>query len=190
MAITESFRKAVSLGDVRGIRIMMKDSLLVDPTFYEFDEMEKVARGINGLYDAHDGREFIHESSSWNDDYMNKLMVQVIGNFSHERIDHLKRVVRYLRPVQARPHPTTDAGKHTASSQPQVQRSYQEQQKIDEQDGKAVNKGTKIAVAAVVGGVFGGIVAAVVEAPIIAGVAVGAVVMGAGAAVTNGGRFR
>ena len=41
MALTKSFYEAVSEGNVRRIRIMMKNSLLVDPTFREFSEMEK-----------------------------------------------------------------------------------------------------------------------------------------------------
>ncbi len=40
MAITNFFRNAVSKGDIRGIRIMMKDSMLIDPTFAEFNEIE------------------------------------------------------------------------------------------------------------------------------------------------------
>lgn len=99
MAITNAFINAVAAGNVRGIRIMMKDSLLVDPTFAEFNQMEQYARNINGLYDEHDGRELKEDEASWNDDYMNKLMVQVVGNFSHKRISRLKEIVRHLRPV-------------------------------------------------------------------------------------------
>lgn len=188
MAITESFRKAISAGDVRGIRIMMKDSLLVDPTFHEFDEMENLACNVSGLYDAHDGREFVHDSSFWNDNYMNKLMVQVVGNFSHERMDHLKKVVRHLRSVPTRPQLAADDGRCAASPQPQAQRRYQEQKSMDERNGKTIqSKISKIAIASVAGGVAGGIVAAVMEIPIMAGVVVGAFVVGAGTAVVNGG---
>ena len=80
VAITNAFINAVEAGNVRSIRIMMKDSLLVDPTFAEFNQMEQYARNINGLYDEHDGRELKEDKTSWNDDYMNKLMVQVVGN--------------------------------------------------------------------------------------------------------------
>ena len=32
---------------------------------------------------------------------MNKLLVQIVNNFSHERLDHLKEVIRTLRPVRS-----------------------------------------------------------------------------------------
>ena len=34
---------------------MMKNSLLVDPSFNEFYQMEKETRNMKGLYDDHDG---------------------------------------------------------------------------------------------------------------------------------------
>ena len=96
--LTNAFYEAVRSGDVLRVRIMMHDSLLVDPTFAEFNSMEKAASSMTGLYDEHDGKEFVEDRNLWNDDYMNKVMVKVLYNFSHERIDHLKEVVRYLHP--------------------------------------------------------------------------------------------
>lgn len=180
MAIKESFKEAIKTGDIRGIRIVMKDSLLVDPTFHEFEEMERLAQKVHGLYDAHDGREFVSEQSSWNDDYMNKLMVQVVGNFSHERINHLKKVVRYLRPAPAHPQTAAGTGTYTANPQPEAQRSYQNQKRIDENDGRIVyNRGTKIVAGAIAGGAIGGAAATVVGGSVVVGVAAGAVIVGA-----------
>ena len=56
--------------------------------------MEKASSSMEGLYDEQDGKEFIEDRSQWNDDYMDKVMVKVLSNFSHERIDHLTEVVR------------------------------------------------------------------------------------------------
>ena len=77
----------------------MKDSLLVDPTFELFHMMEKATASMVGLYDEHDGKELVEDRNQWNDNYMDRVMVDVIFNFSHERLNHLKEVVRYLRPV-------------------------------------------------------------------------------------------
>ena len=52
MALTNAFYEAVQSGNVRRVRIMMQDSLLVDPTFSEFNAMEKVAAAMTGLYDT------------------------------------------------------------------------------------------------------------------------------------------
>ena len=61
---------------------------------------KKATRGVKGLWDEHDGgKEFITDKSKWNNDYMAKLMTKVVTNFSHERINHLKEVVRYLIPT-------------------------------------------------------------------------------------------
>lgn len=115
MALSETFCNAVKSGDVTRVRIMMKDSLLLDLTFRNFSEMEAYTRVMPGLYDEHDGREVITDKSEWDDDYMNLLMAQVIYNFSHERIEHLKNVIRYLRPAPA-PSPKSDVGQNRNSS--------------------------------------------------------------------------
>lgn len=195
MAITESFRKASTMCDIRGIRIMMKDSLLVDPTFSEFKEMESLVKNADSLYDSHDGRELEQDSTKWNDDYMNKLMVQVVGNFSHERINHLKDVVRYLRPVASRPQtsaPSGDytrhepSGRHTEEPRP----SYHQQKPQDGHNNKiSNNRGAKIATGAIAGGVIGGVAAAVIGTSVVAGAAIGAAAIGIVIAVsTNGGQ--
>lgn len=103
MSLSNSFYDAIKTGNLIRIRIMMKNSLIGDCTFSEFDEMEKTASSMQGLYDDHDGEEFEAENS-WNDDYLNKLLVRVVSNFSHERIDHIKKVIRYLNPIEEEKH--------------------------------------------------------------------------------------
>ena len=186
MAITDAFKNAVGAGDVRGIRIMMKDSLLVDPSFVEFNEMNNLARSVSGLYEPHDGREIIKDSSAWNDNYMNKLMVQVVGNFSNERVDHLKDVVRFLRPVAARQQQAASSNRPASTPKPHIPAAqprssdYQEQKRQDERSGRIMsNRGVKIASGAVAGGVVGGAIAGFAGGPILIGAAAGAVVVGA-----------
>lgn len=138
MALTNAFYEAVSSGSIRRVRIMMKDSLLVDPTFTEFNEMQKEASKLNGLYDKYDGRPFNENRETWNDSYMNKLMVQVVGNFSHERIEHLKKVVRYLRPVSKKVTETHSSNiKNNRNYIPKKENklSYKEQKRIDQKSG-------------------------------------------------------
>lgn len=97
MAITQDFRQAVQNQDIRMVRIMLKDSLVVDPTFVEFNEMNSFAEAnIKDLYDEHDGETLKYETIVWSKDYMDEQMVQVVYNFSKERIDLLKKICRYL----------------------------------------------------------------------------------------------
>ena len=150
MALTNAFYTAVKEGKVRLVRIMMKDSLLVDPTFQLYKDMEKEAASMSGLYDPHDGRDFIMDSAEWNDDYMSLLMVQVIDNFSHERLDHLKDVVRHLRPVPAKP---AKGAARASDYDPTPKSSYKAEKERCQKNGDYL--GTKAVVGAGVGAAVG-----------------------------------
>lgn len=181
MALTNAFYEAVQSGNVRRVRIMMQDSLLVDPTFTEFNAMEKAASSMVGLYDEHDGKEFIEDRNLWNDDYMDKVMVKVLSNFSHERIDHLKEVVRYLRPVTK----TVPIKKEQTSHQTYRtarKGSYEKEKRRCQESGDY--RGAKIGIGVVVGAVVGGAVGGA-----IGGAAAGAVAGGVAAAIiVKGGK--
>lgn len=193
MALTNSFFEAINSGNVRRVRIMMKNSLLIDPTFNEFHEMEKAASSMDNLYDPHDGKAFIEDRSQWDDNYMNTVMVKVLSNFSHERIEHLKEVVHYLRPVARKvtENPVSDNHEHKYIYTQNI--SYQEQKRRDQKNGDYC--GTKVAVGlgAVAGGIAGGVVTSVAGITVIGGVAAGAVIGGvvggvAASTIINGGK--
>lgn len=177
MIITDSFKNAISSKDVIGLRIMMKDSLLVDPSFSGFEEMNRLAAGVPGLFDPHDGRVLESNKSLWNDDYMNKLMVQVVGNFSHERLNHLKEVVRELRPI-SKPYQTPPPNE-SAPRCDVPRKSYQEQKRQDRREGRIIHK--KVVVGGIAGGVGTGAVVAVAggsATAVAVGAAAGALVVG------------
>lgn len=188
MALTNTFYESVKEGNVRHVRIMMKDSLLVDLTFTDFNNMEKASDSMVGLYDKHDGREFILDTAQWNDDYMSKLMVQVVNNFSHERIDHLKEVVRYLRPVakaeqSSHPSPATNNTHHT--HRPASGSAYQDQKYRDQSNGNYHE--VKIAAGTVAGAVVGGFVASIAGITVVGGIVTGAVIGGAAVTIASHG---
>jgi hypothetical protein len=172
---------------------MMEDSLLLDLTFLTFREMESAASSLPGLYEPHDGQELKLDKQTWNDDYMNDLMVQVIINFSHERVQHLQEVIRYLRPVPepvccpaSEPvcHPAPEPVRrpeHTSASYSAGHQSlsYEEQKRRDQQNGTYLGK--EVATGAVIGAATGVVVAkiaSVAAAGIVGAAAVGAVVGG------------
>ena len=190
MALTNAFYEAVRSGDVLSVRIMMQDSLLVDPTFEEFHDMEKAAAGMKGLYDKHDGKKFIEDRSQWNNEYMDRVMVKVISNFSHERLDHLKEVVRYLRPVKERVASRTREAENRRSYGRPGKSSYQEEKRRCQERGDYLD--AKIGIGVVAGAAVGGVAASVAGASaagIIGGIAAGAVVGGVAAAlIVNGGK--
>lgn len=189
MALTNAFYEAVQSGNVRRVRIMMQDSLLIDPTFVEFNAMEKAAASMAGLYDKHDGKEFIEDRNLWNDDYMDKVMVKVLSNFSHERLDHLKEVVHYLRPVTKTAVPKQEPTSHHNYGATR-QGSYDEEKRRCQERGDYL--GAKIGAGAVAGAAVGGVITTVAGAPVagvIGGIAAGAVVGGVIATlIVNGGK--
>lgn len=173
MAVTNEFREAVAAQNIRRVRIMMKDGLLIDPTGGSFDEMAEAAEGLAGLYDEHDGRELVEDESAWDDDYMDRLMVQAVGNFSHERLEHLKKVLRRLRPgsegpveqpieqpidrqiERPRERPRREDGHRPSGQRGRIHRGYDE-------SGDWQRLAAGAAVGAAVGAVVGGFVAVVV----------------------------
>lgn len=169
MELSNAFYEAVEKKQVRKIRIMLEDSLLVDPTFERFKEMERVAASVEGLYDVHDGIAIEENPKLWDDDYMSKIMVQVVSNFSHERVEHLMRVVRKLRPVTEKSS-NASARKRTSSDRT-GKSDYQAQKQRDQANGNY--REAKIVAGAVAGGVVCCAVGAAVASS--AGAAVGAV---------------
>lgn len=188
MTLTNAFYEALQSGNVLRIRIMMKDSLLADRTFSRFNAMEKETLSMKGLYDEHDGKDLIQDRKLWNDDYMNKVMVEVLSNFSHERIEHLKEVVRFLRPVQENiPKMENEKTENVRKSENSRQRtSYQEEKRRSQERGDYL--GVKIGAGATVGAIAGGTVTVAAGASaggVAMGIAVGAVIGGVVAATVS-----
>ena len=97
MAITNEFMEAVQSGKMMRVRIMLKDSLLVDPTTAQFDEMEQYAvEKMGNIYTEHDGEKLNFDVDAWSEEYLNQQMVIVVNSFSKERIELLKCIVRHL----------------------------------------------------------------------------------------------
>lgn len=97
MAITSEFMEAVNNGNRTRVRIILKDIMLVDPTMAKFDEMLKYAASkMSNLYDEHDDETLKYDRTEWNEAYLNNQMVVVVGNFSKERVELLRNMVRFL----------------------------------------------------------------------------------------------
>lgn len=97
MAVVKEFMDAVQADKLMRVRIMLKDSLLVDPTSTQFDEMANYAeRKMGDIYVEHDGENLNYDVSYWNERYLNEQMVLSVNNFSRERINLLKSMVRAL----------------------------------------------------------------------------------------------
>lgn len=97
MAVTQEFMEAVQSGREMRVRIMLKDSLLVDPTLAQFEEMERYAvQQMGNIYTEHDGEQLNFDVTAWDEDYLNRQMVAVVSNFSKERVELLQAMVQHL----------------------------------------------------------------------------------------------
>ena len=96
--LTNKFFEAVDEKNINMLRIMMKNSLLIDLSFKQFNEMSKYVKNIEGMYDEHDDKQcpFEEDKSKWDKNYMNKQMTRVVNNFSKKRIEHIKKVITYV----------------------------------------------------------------------------------------------
>lgn len=98
MALTQEYMMAVSQGNLLRVKIMLKDSLLVDTTFNQFNEMINYAETrLKGIWisDAEDDVVF---SQSLDD--LNILLAGLVNNFSKRRVTHLKGMINKLYPPQ------------------------------------------------------------------------------------------
>lgn len=92
--LSPEFIAAIKSGTLLRVRIMLKDSMIVDPTFAQFNEMLAHARReIPNLLAPHDGEILENDRTKWNTDLMNTELVEIVNNFSDVRIDHLKKVI-------------------------------------------------------------------------------------------------
>lgn len=201
MTLTNTFYDAVSSGKLRRVRIMMKDSLLNDPSFTEFNEMLNAARNMKELYDDHDGRVLNYEKSSWTDHYMNELMVQVVGNFSRDRIDLLKKVVRHNRSVAISSQGASRASEQFGAAYGSgLQKLGSGNQTTSTKQGAGggqgnhspwgysySNRSAKVACGAIAGAAVGGAIAAAASVAIVGGAVAGAVIGGVTVAIATNG---
>ncbi|MFE8697679.1 hypothetical protein ACFYKT_15175 [Cytobacillus sp. FJAT-53684] len=153
------------------------------------------------LYDDHDGRVLNYEKSSWTDHYMNELMVQVVGNFSRDRIDLLKKVVRHNRPVaissQGASRASEQFGAAYGSGRQKVGSGNQTTSTRQGAGGgqgnhslrgySYSNRSAKVACGAIAGAAVGGAIAAAASVAIVGGAVAGAVIGGVTVAIATNG---
>ena len=114
MVVTPEFREAISAGNTRLVRIMLKDSITIDPSFSKFDELSDYASTrLPNLYDEHDGEVFPADVSAYTVDLLDEQMVSLIYNFSIERVDFLREICAVLYPEKSQATPINTESNHS-----------------------------------------------------------------------------
>ncbi|WP_281528562.1 hypothetical protein [Ruminococcus champanellensis] len=161
MPISNVLREVIRSGDKKAIRIMMKNSLYMDPTFREFEEMDRMASSVPGLYVPYDNGSLKMNTAEWTEKYMNTLMVELVDNFSRERVAHLKKVIRYIYEQEEE------------QKQGEQPLSYEERKKRSQVDGSYAGAVVGAGIGATAGCVAGA-VGGVIVGHLLVGLAVGA----------------
>lgn len=122
MAVTPEFKSAVSEKNLLRVRIMLKDSLLVDKTFCQFEEMRTYAenQGVNFWMAKTEELEKA-PNAEWNLDLMNLELAILVNDFTKERLVYCKSIIEKV--YGSTPHIT----------QPYVQKTNFENKQYAEQ---------------------------------------------------------
>lgn len=96
MAVTQEFKQAVLQNNNLKTKIMLKDSLLVDTSFNQFDEMLRYAE--SQLKDFWVKDEDDDEILSNDPQEFNAILAGLVNHFSRKRVNHLKKMICTMYP--------------------------------------------------------------------------------------------
>lgn len=96
--ISAEFKRNVQSGDLLRVRSSLIDYLIIDRSFQKFDEALDFALHSLPVLQEHDGEVFEEDSGQWDKRYLNFQKAALMNNFSEERIQHLKQVIRAVMP--------------------------------------------------------------------------------------------
>lgn len=104
--LTKEFKEAVAQGNLLRVHIMLKDSLLIDNSFKQFDEMVEFAESkLDGVWvDNVDDKESFSQSA----DNLDNILVGLVNNFSKKRVRYLKTIIRDKYPQKPRKYKHED----------------------------------------------------------------------------------
>ncbi len=132
MTISVDFKNFVLESQLSIVRVILKDSLIIDPTFVEFEEMYKYAKSnMDNLLEEFNQERLDYDKNNWTEDYMNNLKVELMNNFSEERLEHLKQICSYLYQDKGEVGKQSEGNYSSVQNKPyEANRSYQTNQKI------------------------------------------------------------
>ena len=96
MAVSSEFAKTVQENNVLRIRIMLKDSLLVDKSFSMFSELltYALAHGVEVWMTPEDPLE--QAEKPWTLDLMNYELTALVNDFTKEHVNYVKQIIREI----------------------------------------------------------------------------------------------
>ena len=92
--MSKYIRNYADNGDFKELKHVFTDALDIDPTFEQYQEDYEYCQN-KGLLESH--REltpFISDPSRWTEDYWIKLKMDLVENFSEQRMEHMRKVAK------------------------------------------------------------------------------------------------
>ncbi len=97
MSINTTFKNAVLNREFIIVRDTLTNLMILDPTLSDFNEYLTYAEAhLPDLYDLQDQEVLKYDPSEWTTDYLDQQMATAIQNFSHERVDLLKKMCQKI----------------------------------------------------------------------------------------------
>lgn len=93
MAVSKEFAQAVLEKNYLRVRIMLKDSLLIDKSFKLFSEMQSYssAQGVDPWVDPDIPLE--KAEKPWTEDTMNYELTALVNDFTKEHVVYVKEII-------------------------------------------------------------------------------------------------
>lgn len=113
MAVTREFGEAVLQCNLLRVKIMLKDSLLVDTSFNQFEEMIRYAEPrLRELWVSDEEDE---EDFSSSPEELNAILAGLVNHFSRRRVAHLKGLISRAYPSKPRPQVQQQPRQHSTT---------------------------------------------------------------------------
>ena len=93
MSVSAEFMDIVAQGDKNAVRTSLANYMILDKSYKLFDESFSYASSKMDIVDEHDGQELTSDREKWTKEYLSEPLVDVVINFSKERISHIKQVI-------------------------------------------------------------------------------------------------
>ena len=92
--MNQQIKKYVDAGDIKSLKYIFVDALDVDPTFERYKEEYDYCKSL-GLLEPHiEMTAFQSDENQWNEEYWTSLKMDLMQNFSDERMAHMREVAK------------------------------------------------------------------------------------------------
>lgn len=119
MALTPEFMTAVRNNNLLRVRIMLKDSLLVDKRFVQFTEMCQYAERMGANFWMEKTKKLeMKPQESWNADLMNLELTKLVNDFTEEHLAYCQAIIKRVYGISSRVNQAYSAPRTTTTASP------------------------------------------------------------------------